>query len=87
MLEMLSRAQLLQADRQAIAEKLQKDGETLSQAEIAQMQKDIQDKTKDLEFIVGKIQAKQNDTAEQVFADLNPSLQKILIRAYCCKRS
>ena len=83
----VEQAQLLQADRQAIAEKLQKDGETLSQAEIAQMQKDIQDKSKDLEFIVGKIQAKQNDTAEQVFNDLNPSLQKDTIRAYCCKRS
>ena len=74
----IERATLLQSERQAIAEKLQKDGETLSQAEIAQMQKDIQDKSKDLEFIVGKIQAKQNDTAEQVFNDLNPSLQKIL---------
>jgi len=44
----VEQAQLLQADRQTIAEKLQKDGETLSQAEIAQMQKDIQDKSKDL---------------------------------------
>ena len=81
----VERAQLLQADRQAIAEKLQKDGETLSQAEITQMQKDIQDKTKDLEFIVGKVQAKQNDTAEQVFADLNPLLQKILSELIAAK--
>ena len=81
----VEQAQLLQADRQAIAEKLQKDGETLSQAEIAQMQKDIQDKSKDLEFIVGKIQAKQNDTAEQVFNDLNPSLQKILSELIAAK--
>jgi outer membrane protein len=81
----VEQAQLLQADRQAIAEKLQKDGETLSQAEITKMQKDIQDKTKDLEFIVGKIQAKQNETAEQVFADLNPSLQKILSELIAAK--
>lgn len=81
----IERATLLQTERQALAEKLQKDGETLSQAEIAQMQKDIQDKSKDLEFIVGKIQAKQNDTAEQVFNDLNPSLQKILSELIAAK--
>jgi outer membrane protein len=53
----LEEAKSLQADRQTIAEKLQKDLETLSQEEIAQMQKDIQDKGKDLEFLAGKIQA------------------------------
>ena len=78
-------AQLLQSDRQALAEKLQKDGETLSQDEVAQMQRDIQAKTKDLEFIVGKIQAKQNETADKVFRDLNPSLQKILSELIAAK--
>jgi outer membrane protein len=43
----LEEAQSLQAERQAIAEKLQKELETLSQEEIAQMQKEIQDKGKD----------------------------------------
>ncbi|MGY8773021.1 MAG: OmpH family outer membrane protein, partial [Gammaproteobacteria bacterium] len=81
----VEQAQLLQSDRQAIAEKLQKDGETLSQDEIAQMQRDIQAKTKDLEFIVGKIQAKQNETADKVFRDLNPSLQKILSELIAAK--
>ena len=85
MLEMLRKLNYCNADRQAIAEKLQKDGETLSQDEVAQMQKDIQEKTKDLEFIVGKIQAKQNDTADQVFRDLNPSLQKILSELIAAK--
>ena len=42
----LEEAQSLQAERQAIAEKLQKELETLSQEEIAQMQKEIQDKGK-----------------------------------------
>ena len=50
----LEEAQSLQAERQAIAEKLQKELETLSQEQIAQMQKDIQDKGKDLEFLAGK---------------------------------
>ena len=53
----IERATLLQSERQAIAEKLQKDGETLSQEEIADMQRDIQEKGKDIEFIVGKVQA------------------------------
>jgi len=81
----VEQAQLLQSDRQTIAEKLQKDGETLSQDEVAQMQRDIQAKSKDLEFIVGKIQAKQNETADKVFRDLNPSLQKILSELIAAK--
>ena len=70
----IERATLLQSERQAIAEKLQKDGETLSQEEIADMQRDIQEKGKDIEFIVGKVQAKQSETADKVFRDLNPCL-------------
>tara|TARA_B100000902_G_scaffold91309_1_gene94870 strand:- start:168 stop:704 length:537 start_codon:yes stop_codon:yes gene_type:complete len=74
----LEEAQSLQAERQAIAEKLQKELETLSQQEIAQMQKDIQDKGKDLEFLAGKIQQAQEETAQQVFASTGPSMQKII---------
>ena len=81
----VEQAKLLQSDRQALAEKLQKDGETFSQDEISEMQKDIQEKSKDLEFIVGKIQAKQNETADKVFKDLNPSLQKILSELIAAK--
>ena len=74
----IERATLLQTERQTLAEKLQKDAETLSQEEITDMQRDIQDKGIDVEFIVGKVQAKQSETADKVFRDLNPSLQKIL---------
>ena len=74
----IERATLLQSERQALSEKLQKDAETLSQEEIADMQRDIQEKGKDIEFIVGKVQAKQSETADKVFRDLNHSLQKIL---------
>ena len=71
-------AKSLQADRQTIAEKLQKDLETLSQEEIAQMQKDIQDKGKDLEFLAGKIQQAQEETAAKVFSDSGAAMQKII---------
>ena len=61
----LEEAQSLQAERQSIAEKLQKELETLSQDQIAKMQKDIQDKGKDLEFLAGKIQQAQEETAQR----------------------
>ena len=74
----LEEAKSLQADRQTIAEKLQKDLETLSQEEIAQMQKDIQDKGKDLEFLAGKIQQAQEETAAKIFNERGAAMQKII---------
>ena len=72
----LEQAQLLQSEMQSMSEKLQKDAETLSQDEISQMQRDMQTKNKDLEFLAGKLQAKQEETADKVFRQLNPSMQK-----------
>ena len=74
----LEEAQSLQAERQAIAEKLQKELETLSQEQIAQMQKDNQDKGKDLEFLAGKIQQAQEETAQRVFSENGAAMQKII---------
>ena len=82
----LEEAKSLQADRQTIAEKLQKDLETLSQEEIAQMQKDIQDKGKDLEFLAGKIQQAQEETAQAVFAQSGPAMQKIISELIAAKQ-
>ena len=74
----LEEAQSIQAERQAMAEKLQKDLETLSQQEIAEMQKDIQEKGKDLEFLGGKLQQAQEETAQKVFASSGAAMQKII---------
>ena len=74
----LEKAQSLQAERQAIAEKLQKELETLSQEDIAKMQKDIQEKGKDIEFLAGKIQQAQEETAQNIFVDYGASMQKII---------
>ena len=74
----LEEAQSLSAERQAIAEKLQKELETLSQEDIAKMQRDIQDKGKDIEFLAGKIQQAQEETAQKVFADNGAAMQKII---------
>ncbi len=74
----LEEAQSLQAERQAIAEKLQKELEALSQEQIAEMQKEIQDKGKDLEFLAGKIQQAQEETAQKIFTENGPAMQKII---------
>ena len=68
----------LQNDRQALVETLQKDAETLSNEGIAELQKDIQEKTADLEFVLGKIQTKQNETVQAVATQLNPAMMQII---------
>ena len=82
----LEEAKSLQADRQAIAEKLQKELETLSQDQIAEMQKDIADKGRDLEFLAGKIQQAQEETAQAVFAQSGPAMQKIISELIAAKQ-
>ena len=75
---MVEQAKELQTERQTLIETLQKDAETLSNEEIAGLQKDIQEKATDLEFILGKIQAKQNETIQVVAAQLNPAMMQII---------
>ena len=74
----LEEAKSLQADRQTMAEKLQKEFETLSQEQVAEMQRDIQEKGQDLEFLAGKIQQAQEETAAKIFNDTGPAMQKII---------
>ena len=75
---MVEEAKELQADRQSLVESLQKDAETLSNEEIAEIQKDVQENATDLEFLLGKIQAKQNETVQTVAAQLNPAMMQII---------
>jgi len=75
---MVEQAKELQTERQSLVESLQKDAETLSNEEIAELQKDIQEKTTDLEFILGKVQAKQNETIQTIAAQLNPAMMQII---------
>lgn len=74
----LEEAQGLQAERQELAEKLQKDLETLSNEDIAKMQKEIQELGKDIEFLAGKLQQAQEETAQKVFVTSGPAMQKII---------
>ena len=74
----LEQAQSLQAERQALAEKLQKELETLSNEDIAKMQKEIQELGKDIEFLAGKLQQAQEETAQAIFVSNGESMQKII---------
>jgi outer membrane protein len=74
----LEQAQSLQAERQALAEKLQKDLETLSNEGIAKMQKEIQELGKDIEFLAGKLQQAQEETAQAIFVSNGAAMQKII---------
>ena len=74
----LEEAKSIQADRQAMAEKLQKDFETLSQEQVAEMQRDIQEKGQDLEFLAGKIQQAQEETAAKIFNETGPAMELII---------
>ena len=49
------------------------------------MQRDIQEKGKDLEFIVGKVQAKQSETADKVFRDLTHLCKKFFLSLIAAK--
>jgi len=75
---MVEEAKELQTARQNLVETLQKDSETLSQEQIAELRKDIEENGKDLEFILGKIQSKQNETIQSIAAQLNPQMMKII---------
>ena len=68
----------LDASRQSIAEKLQKEAETLSQDEIVDLQREFQEVTKELEFIGGKLQSARQATVESIATDLNQSFSKII---------
>jgi outer membrane protein len=74
----LEQAQSLQAERQALAEKLQKELETLSNEDIAKMQKEIQELGKDIEFLAGKLQQAQEETAQAIFMSNGAAMQKII---------
>ena len=65
---------------------MQKDAETLSSSEIAEAQRDIQEQTKDLEFLVGKLQAAREETFSKLIAEKGPVAQRILSELIAAKQ-
>ena len=82
----LEEARSIQTERQSLIDNLQKDAETLSQTEIAEIQRDIQEKGTDLEFLAGKIQAAQEQTAQRVFTENGQAMQRIISELITAKQ-
>ena len=72
------RLELLQAEGQALVEKFQKDQEILSDEEKLDMQKQLQDKQADIQFLSNKLQSKAQEVQQEVVSTLTPTFQKVL---------
>jgi outer membrane protein len=72
------RLELLQAEGQALVEKFQKDQEVLSDEEKLDMQKQLQDKQADIQFLSNKLQTKAQEVQQQVVGALTPTFQQVL---------
>ena len=72
------RLELLQAEGQALVEKFQKDQEVLSDEEKLDMQKQLQYKQADIQFLSNKLQTKAQEVQQQVVGTLTPTFQKVL---------
>jgi outer membrane protein len=72
------RLELLQAEGQALVEKFQKDQEVLSDEEKLDMQKQLQDKQADIQFLSNKLQTKAQEVQQQVVGALTPTFQTVL---------
>ena len=70
--------ELLQAEVQALVERFQKDQETLSDEEIADIQTQVNDKQAEIQFFVQKLQTKEQETAQAILAAVGPTFQKVL---------
>ena len=69
------RLELLQAEGQALVEKFQKDQEVLSDEEKLDMQKQLQDKQADIQFLSNKLQTKAQEVQQQVVGALTPTFE------------
>ncbi len=80
--------QELQAEEQAVKslgeeiianqEKLQTDGEVMSPTEQRRLQKDIEDKQIDYQFLVNKLQKQVNDRRQELLAQMVPKIDAVL---------
>ena len=62
----------------AIQEKLQTDGEVMSPTEQRKLQKDIEDKQIDYQFLVNKLQKEVNDRRQELLQQMVPKIDKVL---------
>ncbi len=62
----------------ALNQKLQTDGEVMSPAEQRKMQKDIEDKQIDLQFLGNKLQKEVNDRRQELLQQMVPKIDVVL---------
>lgn len=62
----------------ALTEQLQKDGEVMSPAEQRRMQKEIEDKQIDLQFLGNKLQKEVNDRRQELLQQMVPKIDVVL---------
>ncbi len=62
----------------ALNEQLQKDGEVMSAAEQRRLQKDIEDKQIDLQFLGNKLQKEVNDRRQELLQQMVPKIDVVL---------
>jgi outer membrane protein len=62
----------------ALNERLQKDGEVMSPAEQRKLQKDIEDKQIDLQFLGNKLQKEVNDRRQELLQQMVPKIDVVL---------
>ncbi len=62
----------------ALQEKLQKDGEVMSATEQRKVQKGIEDKQIDYQFLVNKLQKEVNDRRQELLGQMLPKIDKVL---------
>ena len=62
----------------ALNEQLQKDGEVMSPAEQRRMQKEIEDKQIDLQFLGNKLQKEVNDRRQELLQQMVPKIDVVL---------
>ena len=70
--------ELLQTEVQALVERFQKDQETLSDEEIADIQTQVNDKQAEIQFFVQKLQTKQQEAAQAILTTVGPTFQQVL---------
>ena len=68
----------LRDEIEALETRLQTDGEVMSATEQRKVQKDIEDKQIDFQFLVNKLQKEVNDRRQDILQQMVPKIDKVL---------
>ena len=68
----------LRDEIEALQTRLQTDGEVMSATEQRKVQKDIEDKQIDFQFLVNKLQKEVNDRRQDILQQMVPKIDKVL---------